>query len=819
MHACTIVARNYLAQARVFARSFRRFHRDCRVTILVIDDASDQTEQHASEGVDLLNLSHIGLDPGDEYRMPMIYNVTELSTAVKPWLLRHLRESSGSDAVVYFDPDIEVFAPLYDIGELARSHSIVLTPHVTEPIPRDKLSLTESDILGAGIYNLGFVATGPGSEPFLLWWSERLRRECVIDPPRMRFTDQRWVDFVPGLFPHYILRDRTCNVAYWNLYSRDVRWTGERYEVDGDPLRFFHFSGYDPDKPYLLSKHQGERPRVRLSEHPGVARICSEYSSKLLAEGFNVSKKHPYGFGQTESGIKVDFYIHGMYRRALLQFEEGLAPEPPTPFGPDGDGAFLRWLNEPQRRDRPIITRYMMGIHAARPDLQNAFPDPLGARAEAFSEWFLHDGSKALAADERLIPGRPEAAVADGSDSAATDAPRVNVVGYLAAELGVGEAARLLITALEASGTSYNAIINRETLSRQQHSFRCDEEAAGESDINIICVNADQTPAFAAKAGPKFFDGRYSIGLWFWEIEDFPAMYHSALNHVDEVWAASPFVRDAIAKASAKPVFKFPLPIVKPEIDPSLTRDNLGMPGRFTFLFSFDFLSVLARKNPLGLIDAFRTAFRPGEGPALLIKTINGDKKLLDLEKLHFAAGGHPDIYIRDGYLRQIEKNTLTSLCDCYVSLHRSEGYGLTMAEAMALSKPVIATGYSGNMDFMTDENSYLCPFSYGAIGAGSYPYPEDSRWAEPDLEVAAKLMRRVWEHHDEAAERGARAATDVHTRHSPAVAGAAIRARIDHIRTRRVRPRAIPRFEEFFNELQQAQSRAANGVTRTQAV
>ena len=131
-------------------------------------------------------------------------------------------------------------------------------------------------------------------------------------------------------------------------------------------------------------------------------------------------------------------------------------------------------------------------------------------------------------------------------------------------------------------------------------------------------------------------------------------------------------------------------------------QEQPALPDGFLFLFVFDFFSVLERKNPLGLIDAFARAFRAGEGPTLVIKTINGDRKLHDLEKLRAAAEGRQDILVIDDYYSAEEKNSLLGLCDCYVSLHRSEGLGLTMAEAMGLEKPVIATGYSGNLDFMT---------------------------------------------------------------------------------------------------------------------
>jgi glycosyltransferase involved in cell wall biosynthesis len=215
--------------------------------------------------------------------------------------------------------------------------------------------------------------------------------------------------------------------------------------------------------------------------------------------------------------------------------------------------------------------------------------------------------------------------------------------------------------------------------------------------------------------------------VWFWEVEDFPELFHGAFNYVDEIWVASDFMRETFLKVSPKPVFKFRLPVLTPQVDPSLSRSDLNLPDRFIFLFSFDFLSVLERKNPLGLIKAFTGAFSNGEGPVLFIKTINGDKRRLEMEKLRYAARGRSDIILMDGYISLIENNTLTVLSDCYVSLHRSEGFGLTIAEAMALGKPTIATGYSGNLEFTTPGNSYLCPGRRCQIGPEREPYPAES--------------------------------------------------------------------------------------------
>jgi glycosyltransferase involved in cell wall biosynthesis len=790
MTGCTIVARNYLAQARVLLRSFRRVQPQSRFTILVVDALGGPREQ--VDGADILHLDEIGLPPGEEHRMPLIYDVTELSTAVKPWLLRRLIDAT-QEPVLYFDPDIEIFRSVDWIADLARQHTIVLTPHVTEPIPRDGRRLNESDILGSGIYNLGFIGLAPGCEPFLDFWSERLRRECVIDPAAMRFTDQRWVDFAPGLYPHFILRDRTCNVAYWNLFSRNVERVDGQWLVNGEPLTFFHFSGYDPDVPHLLSKHQGENPRILLSEHPGVAAICGDYAAKLAAEKFNEHKREPYGFHSLGNGVVLTRFVRRLYREELDAHENGNAPAPPDPFAPGGEEAFLQWLNEPLSPEPFSVTRFMLALHTARPDLQRHFPAPLDQDAERFRRWFEITGAIEMRVPQILTRAgaKPLRNGTKSSDSPAPAAPAVNVVGYLAAELGVGEAGRRLITALKTAGIPCNAVVNRETLNRQAHPVSGAEPAA-EADINILCINADQTPGFVEKTDPAFFHDRYCIGVWFWEVEEFPASMWRAFDYVDEVWVSTQFMRSTLLKVSPKPVTHVPLPILVPEIDRSLTRRDLELPEEFLFLYSFDFMSVFERKNPLGLIEAFTRAFPAGSGAALVIKTINGDKKIAELEKLRYTAAAHPHIRVIDGYLSATEKNTLTALCDCYISLHRAEGYGLTIAEAMALEKPVIATAYSGNMDFTTAENTFLCPFELQPIGTGSEPYPPAARWAEPNLDAAAALMRQVFDDRAEARRRAARAAKDVRELHSPAAAALLLRARIEQIRQQRAHGLAL---------------------------
>ena len=175
----------------------------------------------------------------------------------------------------------------------------------------------------------------------------------------------------------------------------------------------------------------------------------------------------------------------------------------------------------------------------------------------------------------------------------------------------------------------------------------------------------------------------------------------------------------------------------------------------FTFLSVFDFGSLAPRKNGLGVVDTFCEAFDPGEGPVLVLKTINAPHDPTAYRALHNAIGGRRDVLLIEGYLSDERLTSMIGHADCYVSLHRCEGFGLTPAEAMAWGRPVVATAYSGNLDFMTPANSYLVPFDLVDVPASAaHVYPLGSRWAEPRRADAARALRTVWERRDQAGGR-----------------------------------------------------------------
>ncbi len=296
--------------------------------------------------------------------------------------------------------------------------------------------------------------------------------------------------------------------------------------------------------------------------------------------------------------------------------------------------------------------------------------------------------------------------------------------------------------------------------------------------MTVSAVNADQFPRWARESDPALRLG-YTVGMWAWEVEEFTG-YDEALDLVDEVWTLSTFSQEAIARATDKPVHVVPLPTREPAPGGPLDRASLGLPDGPYVLFAFDYLSVFERKNPLGVVEACRRAFPDGDGPTVVIKSVNGALCRSDRERLRSAVAGRTDALLLEQYLDQDQLGALMDGCTAYISLHRAEGYGLTMAEAMARGRPVIATGYSGNLDFMAESNSLLVPYELVPVSSGAGPYPVSTVWAEPDLDAAAAHLRWVVEHPDDAAALGVRAARSVRTSRSIEGTAEFVRTRVD---------------------------------------
>jgi hypothetical protein len=362
----------------------------------------------------------------------------------------------------------------------------------------------------------------------------------------------------------------------------------------------------------------------------------------------------------------------------------------------------------------------------------------------------------------------------------------VNVVGYFSTESGLGAAARGYVRALRSLAVpcSVRDVSELSVGHRAEDRTLTGFDLESPHEVNLVCVNAEQHFSAMEHLGADWFGSRYNIAAWAWELPRFPAKWSDRFRYYDEIWAGSSFTVNALAEASPIPVVRVPPVLTGPEGSRDGGRRRLVADDEFVFLFVFDFKSFVQRKNPIAVIDAFMAAFVPHERVRLVIKCVNAESSQAELCGMRERSSGYP-IEIYDGYWSRDEVLDLMAACDCYVSLHRSEGIGLTIAEAMAQAKPVVATGWSGNMDFMNIGNSFPVRYDLVPIENGAGPYREGEVWADPSIDHAAEQMRYVADHRDEASGRGRAARHELEASFSDAEVGTCIASRLDVISRR----------------------------------
>ncbi|WP_448135220.1 glycosyltransferase family 4 protein [Stenotrophomonas rhizophila] len=358
----------------------------------------------------------------------------------------------------------------------------------------------------------------------------------------------------------------------------------------------------------------------------------------------------------------------------------------------------------------------------------------------------------------------------------------VNILGYIRGQFGVAESARLYARALIDSGVDV-ALYDIDLGLKHGWDDRSLEPWIGTETphpVSIIFVNPDYLQPALAHIGAERLRGRYLIACWFWELETVPSEWVQAMDQVDEIMVASQFVEQAFLRATDKPVTRVPMPL-GPQPDSGLERADFGLEADcFTFLATFDFNSWVARKNPFAVLAAFKHAFANGRDDVrLLIKSSNGFRHPDHFGALLREAGSDRRIIIRDDVIDRAHVNALQRCCDAYVSLHRAEGFGLGLAECMAMGKPVIATGWSGNLDFMDEGCAALVRHSFVTVNPGEYPHPEGQRWAEPDVVHAAEWMRRLADDPAAARELGERGRRHVLASLSPAAVARQLMERV----------------------------------------
>lgn len=359
----------------------------------------------------------------------------------------------------------------------------------------------------------------------------------------------------------------------------------------------------------------------------------------------------------------------------------------------------------------------------------------------------------------------------------------VNVIGFFKGALGLGESARMVIKALEAQGIPVVAVsadsFLPDNLIQGYHSSLSEKLLY---PINLFCIDIRYIPDYISKVGWQHFEYRYNIASWFWESNLIPDQFRAPWPYIDEFWVSTRYIQEHLAAATSIPVTHISQPLTISYIPSTNSKSRFNLDNKFTYLFCFHFYSMMERKNPLAIVEAFQKAFPENNDVQLVIKSHGGSEYQHQLDKCLKAIKGDSRIRWIDKGMDYLERFDLMNACDCYVSLHRTEGFGLTLAETMLLEKPVIATSYSGNLDFTKDDNSYLCSYKFVKVGPGVPPYPKEGIWADVDIDQAASLMRQVLENPKEAQERAQKGKKFILANHSLEAIGKQMSKRLSEI-------------------------------------
>lgn len=421
-------------------------------------------------------------------------------------------------------------------------------------------------------------------------------------------------------------------------------------------------------------------------------------------------------------------------------------------------------------------------IWKARPDLRRSFPDYKYASRVAYISWFLSYGVKEYKLpqdDIRFIQEhfnrvsqsvtsnhsffaravryakRHVSSRAAGQNTTAIAVAKksfhpkgVNLGGFIRGDFGLGEATRILARTLDAGQIPFtidNFVVpkiqkyhNREWESKITNTFPY--------NTNLVLSNITGGPrGYLDSISTDAFKNRYNIGFFYWELPEMSDSLSENLLYFDEVWAASEFNANSFRKVVSRPVFVLPC-CISAEPDPKIDRTYFGLPqDTFLFLMMYDSRSSNQRKNPIAAVKAFYQAFGDRRDVNLVIK-VNMPDGLSSEDEVFEMVSKHPNMCVINATLEKVEVNSLIHCCDAFVSLHRSEGFGLGPAEAMYQGKPAILTNWSGNLEYMTKDN--CCPVDYRLVELmESYgPYLKGSHWAEPSVEHAASYMKKLVE-------------------------------------------------------------------------
>ena len=726
----SICSLNYLHYARTLAQSLAAAEPSIDFHLFIADRWNERIVRSAPE-LRAIPLSALGVP--HLLDMAFRYQQIEFNTALKPLCIEFLFDHRGYHRVVYLDPDIFVLKPLSHIAEMfAGGADCILTPHITRPID-DGRRQSELDLMRSGTFNLGFCAFAhtPDARSFIAWWRGKLVTQCLVEPDCGIFVDQRYCDLAPAFIARTaILRHPGYNLAYWNLSYRPVTRVDGEYRTGGEPVHFVHFSGIEPQNPDSVSKHQN---RFRRSDLGEFGFLYDDYLDRLRANSRSPDGSYSditYGFGTMRlSGLRVEPWMRRYYRALYPAPVQGsdpfslpaefFAPAEPKPPKPTEEAMALAELSKLARSPKLLIKSLFRVLWKGEP--------------RAVDYW-----------QRRAVPpSAPEAATR--SEPASPLARGAAIYGLFRAITGLGQAVRGASLALISAGYPVSCHDIRLGDAAATEPFDIDPGFANRFDTVLLWLNADNTLRLDSLVPAEAIMGRHCIGYWVWELPVFPAAWARAFDRIDEVWVPSAYVAASVAAATTKPVRIVPHVVNPPALDRAAARARFGVrEDEILFSCVFDQRSYLARKNPEAAVRAFIDAFPDRRAAVRLLIKCNGgmDDSLREVAVL---VPDHPGITLIASVLSREETWLLHAACDIHVSLHRAEGFGLNIAEAMALGKLAIVTNFSGNTDFTTADNTLLVDFDMRRVALHDYPQGEGQWWADPRHDAAVDAMRTAY--------------------------------------------------------------------------
>ena len=749
------------------------------------------------------------------YELAFRYNLVCFNTAIKPHVFNYLFKT-GYSKVLFFDPDIVIYNPLNELLSMLDTKTFVMTPHIVKPIPDDGLWQTDLQLMRTGLFNYGFLALSNVNEYRLLehlkWWSDRLRYYGYVDLPNGMHFDQNWGIFITvfeDAKDYLILRDESYNAAYWNLHytGKNIVANSSGYYYNNTTLKFFHFSGvstniYDMN---LISPHQ---TRYKMWNFPNLEPIFKEYLNKVKKnEYFNI----PYGLDVFYNGVKIPEWLKtlsGKHSQSLMWVDKkidnenvrllqsiitGLSSKKEFTFD-----AIWNWLFSPRYdkvstlnlKEMPNIVLVILVLAGNDP---NSHFD--------YKQWFQNYGHLFFYKDlfsqnarnlvrktvqhltprvefcdkmSKLLPSEVDCSfnnnilrdffVKINNDNIKDNRLMngFNIFGHINGIFGVAESSRTIIKTLKDLSPSLIELPRSSVHTYKP--FITEFDTKVKFNTNIVVLNADMVYDLVDIVDKDTWRNCYNVGVWAWELSNFPVQWISSAYLFDEIVVSSTFQKDSIKNTLSKNKItkNIPVTVIPFAVERSLLTRTTE-PNTFTFLSVFDYHSFIERKNvmqiPMVIEKALET-MNTNLRVKLIIKCINSRQEDISKLQIYLQRFKLFSYTIVDTPLPMDKFIELKSMVNCFISLHRSEGYGLNILESFLEGIPVIATLYGGNMEYMgliPKDLQYKLGVNYTleTIKNTLGPYAQGNLWAEPNQTSAINAVKYALHNRKKIAEDG----------------------------------------------------------------